>query len=765
MKRVLSTLFIIFPILSLQAQNFSGIVIDKEGNPLELVNVALYSLPDTALIMGTVTDKNGEFALNPNRNSSKEMFIQFSFIGYKTQTVETKAQQTIVMEDDAMLLGEVVVNASRKIFKLENGSIVANVKNTVLETLPSANEVIGQLPFLSGKKGEFTVFGKGTPAIYINNRLVRDNKELEQLSPTEIKTITVITSPGAAYDAAIRAVIKITTEKPVGEGLSGMIYGRATQSRVFSGGEYVSLNYRTGAWDIFGSAFYNHNNYKTYFDATQHISLPDNEQEQIYKNVEQGRTNSLNSVLGLNYNPDAHLSMGIRYTNLNNSYRGDIKNDITRTVNNVSENILQESTFHSPGNTHSVNAYYNRIFTEKLSVNINSDVVKGNEKDNMDAFYRQTPDNILHTTGTRNYNLYAMKGVLSYSSAKGILNVGTEYTHTRVLQSYNINERELGIEDTNDKAIQNRTALFASYQAQFGKIGISTGIRYENIVMDYFQDEVKTDEQSKKYNKFFPNVSLSYANEYLQTVVGYERKINYPSYRQLRSNIQYSSPFMYESGNPMLQPHIENSLFLMFAWKELKGIMGYSLNENAIHTMPGQFNDKPIILLRDENIKHSRSANIGLSYSPVFGIWRPQFEAGAMWQWLNLGEDIEEKCNTPIFSGKWFNTFSFPQKWILRIEASGMSAGHSGVAYTQPSWGIDLSITKRLLADKLSIQLSANDILKTNTAKWDMDYGKINMLYDKDLDSRSVSLTITYRFNSTTNKYKGQQTSDEINRL
>ena len=46
-----------------------------------------------------------------------------------------------------------------------------------------------------------------------------------------------------------------------------------------------------------------------------------------------------------------------------------------------------------------------------------------------------------------------------------------------------------------------------------------------------------------------------------------------------------------------------------------------------------------------------------------------------------------------------------------------------------------------------------------------MDYGNINMLYDKNIDSRSVSITVSYRFNSTANKYKGQQSSDEINRL
>lgn len=146
MKRVLSTLLIAFFVLSLQAQIFSGTVTDKENNPLEFVNVALFALSDSTLVTGAVTNTNGEFSLDTNGKSGKDFILQCSFIGYKTSTVEAKGKQTIILEEDAQLLGEVVVSAARKIFKLENGSMVANVKNTVLETLTTANDVIGQLP-------------------------------------------------------------------------------------------------------------------------------------------------------------------------------------------------------------------------------------------------------------------------------------------------------------------------------------------------------------------------------------------------------------------------------------------------------------------------------------------------------------------------------------------------------------------------------------------------------------------------------------------
>ena len=52
------------------------------------------------------------------------------------------------------------------------------------------------LPFLSGlsgEKGKYTVFGRGTPVFYINGRLVRNNSELERLQSKDIENIELIT--------------------------------------------------------------------------------------------------------------------------------------------------------------------------------------------------------------------------------------------------------------------------------------------------------------------------------------------------------------------------------------------------------------------------------------------------------------------------------------------------------------------------------------------------------------------------------------------
>ena len=58
-----------------------------------------------------------------------------------------------------------------------------------------------------------TVFGKGSPLIYINNKPMQSSEELKQLKSEDIKSIEVITSPGAEYNAEVEAVIRIKTKK------------------------------------------------------------------------------------------------------------------------------------------------------------------------------------------------------------------------------------------------------------------------------------------------------------------------------------------------------------------------------------------------------------------------------------------------------------------------------------------------------------------------------------------------------------------------
>lgn len=115
-------------------------------------------------------------------------------------------------------LEEVVVKVFPKKVKLKSDGFEIKISSTYLANAGTALDVLGKMPFVSKTGQELEVLGRGVPLVYINGRQVRDRSELDQLASSDIKSVDVVTSPGARYDSSVNAVIRITTVAPVGEG-------------------------------------------------------------------------------------------------------------------------------------------------------------------------------------------------------------------------------------------------------------------------------------------------------------------------------------------------------------------------------------------------------------------------------------------------------------------------------------------------------------------------------------------------------------------
>ena len=100
--------------------------------------------------------------------------------------------------------------------------------------------------------GAVSVFAKGSPLIYINNRAIRSTQELQQLKSDNIKNVEIITSPGARYGATTQSVIRIKTIRRQDEGWSGQSYTTASYNRWWAASEYLSSAYRQGKTEVFG---------------------------------------------------------------------------------------------------------------------------------------------------------------------------------------------------------------------------------------------------------------------------------------------------------------------------------------------------------------------------------------------------------------------------------------------------------------------------------------------------------------------------------
>ncbi len=592
---------------------------------------------------------------------------------------------------------------------------------------------------------------------------MQDKEELNRLMSSEIISIKVNTMPGAKYDASVNSVIQIITERPQGEGLGGSLYAGAKRSRVWSTEEYASLNYRNGAWDVFGSGYWIQDRQKIDMDSYQQLLVSSTSHDISYDVMEKVKANRLATVAGINYNPNANHSAGVQYVYNNSDWKNDMSNKINHQVDKEPEIFNQTSYFDKPSRSHNVNAYYNGTWNNKFAFNLNADWATGNATDRMNSFFADGYADDINTIGIRRYDLYAAKGVFSYTDNKLMsIDAGTEYSYTDVEQAYNIDDKTADIANSNDDTRQNRWAMFVSTKFKLGKWGIGAGLRYENINFDYYSNNEYNKEQSKSYNKLFPNVQASYSGK-IQIVMGYERKIKYPTYGQLRSNVQYSSPFVYESGNPLLQPQIQNDFTVMLAYKNLKVMLGHTIYEDYITQLMSLYNGNPIVLISTENLKNVNSSFFAVSYTPTIGFWRPNFEIGGQWQSLDLNDGQE--YDKPMFRTRWNNTFSLPKNWMVNLDARWQSEGNSGIYLIESLWKVNIGVTKQFFDRKMTVSLTFNDIFKSEKSKWHISNNLLTFDYDKYNDTRYAQITVRYNFNATRSKYRGSSASDEMRRF
>lgn len=206
MRKVILLLGLVLQVIIVDAQSVSGSLVDEKGNPVSFANVVLLSSKDSSFVQGTISNEQGIFSIN---QTSGNNILRISCLGFIPMTkAYAQFPVTIVMHEDVNLLGEVVVKGNRPSYKLTAEGLQTHVQGTVLSKMGTAEDVLKHIPGLQKKNDAYEVFGKGSPIIYVNGRLLRDLSELDQLKSEDIKNVELITSPGARYDASVKAVIR-----------------------------------------------------------------------------------------------------------------------------------------------------------------------------------------------------------------------------------------------------------------------------------------------------------------------------------------------------------------------------------------------------------------------------------------------------------------------------------------------------------------------------------------------------------------------------
>lgn len=758
MKRLIISLFLtIYALGGVVGQNITGCLVDDNKAPIPYANVVLLSLPDSIFLGGVVTDDSGYFCFE--KPDSRRKLVRISSIGYETAEflLTKKELGTLILKTATMMLDEAVVVGRRPTYSLKQGTLTTNVENTLLSSLGTANDVLKRVPGLQINDGDVTVFGKGTPLIYINGRQVRDLSELEQLNSKEIAKVELITNPGAEYDAEVKAVLRIKTVKPVGEGIGGSVRTALQKGELWSNNQQVALNYRKQKLDIFGSLYYDkkrriekQEDLQTVY-ADQVLEINGKSRSPLSLDYIQGEG-------GLNYQLDDKSSVGLRYTINHSSSKSSVPDNYEVKLDGAPYDHLDfMNRMNGDGDTHKVNAYYTGMWGSKLGVDLNIDWLYGDSESNQNITEHSTAEGeqTVHARSASRNNLYAGKLIFSYPVAKGTLKFGPEVSFTNRHSSY-VNKEQI-LEDSHSKATSDNQSVFISYDVPINKAYLSAGLRYEHVSFAYYEEDIKQEEQSKDYNNIFPSLPIFFPVKEWQFSLGYAARTKRPTYSALRSDIQYANRYTYERGNPSLQPETEHNISFQTMYKYVQFSIYYSYTKDAILSVTYPYKeDNLVTVFGIENISKWQAYGASLSVAPKIGIWEPIWNFEFMRQVLEgkyLGK--QKHFNRPAIAASLTNQLRLPWGLIFSADISCSNKYHSGYVLNKANMWVDCGLRKAFLGGALNVTLQANDIFASMRNSF-INYGEI-MTFDKwnYNDSRQVRLRVSYRFNASRSKYKG----------
>ena len=752
------------------ASKVIGRVVDAQRQPVAYANVTLLSPADSTYINGGVTNENGDFVV-PCR--AGEAVMKITGIGYQTLVRHVRVGRVgaVRLAAEKYMLKGVTVKSQLPKTILRGEGMTTIVAGSILEKTADIEQMLDRIPTVSAKDGNIEVFGRGTPAIYINGRQ-RGMAELQQLNPQNVKSVEVIHNPGARYAASVTSVLRIVTKKPVGEGFS---VDSRTQAQVNSKGhgtgvERVDLTYRTHKFELsaflFGSLSHYDEKDKTML-MTTYTSAGTWRQNSFVTN--EYHQTDLYAQLRANWQIDAANYIGAtasidRYPKNNCDYAMSSE---TTHDDKLNDRSLAQTAAHDRSSAVSVNAYY----SGKLGpVDINFDntfywnrMTKDNNTDETFAEADAAEQHSMVNTYKLTYNsLAASKLVLAAPAFGGELSFGGEYSTSSRRSRYTVLPKNI-IDDEVARIRENMMSTYADYSRQIGgNVWLQAGLRYEYVDFNYFDHGVRIGEQSRTFSNIFPSVAVSMALGKVQMQMGYATDISRPSYNNLRSGIQYDNRYTYEVGNPFLVPCIRRNINYAASWKWLMLSVMYSRVEDQICSLVQTYRDDPrMSLVRLENMPDYNMFNTSLSASPTFGIWSPQLELNIYKQWHKMTVVGGRKLRKPLASISFNNTVDMPWATVALLTTLQTKGDVSNSEVRRCNFVADLSVNRQMCNRHLMLSLYVSDLLHTGGNKVTYYSGTMRTT---DFDFKALSsfrFTARYTFNVSRSKYRGKGAGQE----
>ena len=688
--------------------------------------------------------------------------IALAFISASGQEQQDSLKSVSMMQE----LQEVVVKGNLPNTRLKGNAMITRIQGTPLSDAGTLGEMLVKVPGMTGTDEAPEVLGKGSPLIYINGRLMRDNSELKRLRSEEIRDVEVINNPGAQYDATVRAVVRIRTVRQQGDGLSlDLTLSDEHDLRYdFDRPQMkVGANYRKNGVDVFGSVYYYHQDYRQY-STIEDITTTDKVFRQYGPYTMTWKHDNLTYTAGVNWQLSDNHSLGVR-ADLTHQMKG--KNQVIYDEDVFENNALIDHLYSHQTSKETkplgwlTNTYYNGKLG-KLDIDFNFDFMRnGTDTDRENVEQSKVQDDfVVSKSGTRS-RLYASKLVLSYPVWKGEMAAGTEMTFVNRNNTYWIDKAIIANSDA--EITENNVAVFAEYSCDFKKYGsASVGLRYEHTLMDYDDAINKDEKMHRSMDEWFPTASYSVTLGKVQTALSYSIKTYRPSFFAMNDAVTYISRYMYQAGNSQLLNERVRDLTLNVSYKWITLTASYEHLTNPI-TQWNFLTETDAMLCKHINLdKPINTLSAYLAVTPRVGIWSLNATAGFEKQDLYL--DVEGPqgvyrvyYDKPQYTLNAYNTFTLKHGWRFDVNLMYRSSGCSYNFYNDTyNLRLGLVAQKSLLKDNsLTLRAAVLDCFQRNRMNEFSDCGYNQIQQNNRFSTHKLMLSLIYRLNATRSKYKG----------
>ncbi|MCP9752065.1 outer membrane beta-barrel family protein [Ferruginibacter sp. HRS2-29] len=599
-----------------------GTVIDSSSRrPVEFATITLLPIGIAKPLTGTITDATGKFSLDDAAEGTFTLLIES--IGHQPFSIhdlviagtdKSRDLGTFSLRSSGKTMDAVVVTAQAKVIEHKIDRMVFNAEKDISSQTGTASDVLKKVPQVSvDVDGNVQLAGSGGVRFLINGKpstafgsSIAD--VLQSIPASQIKSIEVISNPGARYDA---------------QGMGGIIniILKASKTKGYNG----NLSLTAGTLQQNGSFNFNvrNNNFGMNAFVSGSARLPATVLFHSERNTANGTTidyleqdgrsrfqrHGYQSGIGFDWTVKKYNSFSgaVSYNEFGSKGKGSTFQQLDVDKNGgpapvfTQINSLARPKFHNTD----LSFNYKRTFPKdgrELDLEVNSSIGNGRTITSNEQY--AYPQSVL-STGTESNN--PGKTVSTQLSADYtepvsedlVLGTGVKLS----IDDINSSSSALKYDDVSKKytpdnslssSLRYHQKVYAAYAELsfplFAGIAGKAGGRYERTETDAFFSNAQQQQNVPGYNTFVPSFYLNKKlDDHQSLTLSYSKRIERPDYNELNPFVNTTDPKNLSTGNPGLVPETSKRLALNynidFGKKGSAGIgMFYRVNENDIQS-------------------------------------------------------------------------------------------------------------------------------------------------------------------------------------